>query len=220
MRVIAPGIYGDFLSPTDLSFSSRWSGTGPMSQSLGFDPTVSATLNQVLQEGVLPGQGAAEAVQIGAEPNGFAIASGSVDTQGGAHAGANSDGLAVSGAGTFPIVSSAGGVPPSCEDDELSRRLQAGGEFWRAQSSGAEPMQLPRGVFAGRELGNPLGDLGPSGNPSNIVRPGPAGGWCRPGPQPFYLSSPLESRPLWIGLGIVIGGALVFWLSRGVRMPA
>lgn len=214
MRVIASGIYGDFLPPTAVSFASAWSRTGPMSQTMGLDSTVSATLAQVLQEGLLPGGGAAGAVQIGAAPSDFAIASGGVV------AAAGGDGSAASQAGALPSPSAAGGVQPVCGDNQLSRRLQAGGEFWNAREAGAEAVALPRGVFAGKQVGNPLGDLGPEGNPSNIARPGPAGDWCRPGPTPFYLSSPLESRPLWLALGIVIGGALVFWLSRGARLPA
>ena len=65
MRVIAPGIYGDFLSPTQLTLTRAWSGTGPMLETAGLDPTVSATLSNVLQEGVLPGGEAADAIQIG-----------------------------------------------------------------------------------------------------------------------------------------------------------
>jgi hypothetical protein len=69
-------------------------------------------------------------------------------------------------------------------------------------------------------LANPLGGLGPTCDRTNLVAPGPAGGWCRPGREPFSLSSPLEDDLLWIAFSIVFGALLVAWLSRGARLPA
>jgi hypothetical protein len=120
----------------------------------------------------------------------------------------------------------AGGIEPICTDDEVADKLQAGGEYWNDQGAsvgGARlaPAQFPLGVFTRPVmLANPLGGLGPSGDRSNLVAPGPAGGWCRPGRESFSLSSPLENDLLWIAFSIVLGAVLVAWMSRGARLPA
>jgi hypothetical protein len=115
---------------------------------------------------------------------------------------------------------------PICTDDEVADKLQAGGEYWNDQGASlggarASPAQFPLGVFTRPVMvANPLAGLGPSGDRTNLVSPGPAGGWCRPGREPFSLSSPLEDSLLWIAFSIVLGAVLVAWLSRGARLPA
>jgi hypothetical protein len=201
MSVIAPTIYGDFLSPTALSSSFGSSGVGPMPESEGLDPAVSQVLGDTMQGGLPAGAGWGEAQPFGVR------SSSAVDVAG---TGALS--------GEIATVSGAGGVPPVCSDDQTAMRLQAGGEFWNAQGVSATPVQFPSGVFTGNDVGNPLG-LGPSGDRSNIIPPGPAGGWCRPFPAPFSQSSPLESPILWIGIATLFVTVVVFWLSRGFKMP-
>jgi len=80
-------------------------------------------------------------------------------------------------------------------------------------------VQLPRGVFTASDVGNPLGDLGPGGNPANLSPSGPASGWCRPAPVPFSEVSPLENHLLCIGVVLALAGVVVFWLSRGLKKP-
>jgi hypothetical protein len=225
MSVIAPIIYGDFSSPTALSRVVGANGAGPMQETQGFDPAVTAVLNGMLQQGLLPGGGWAEAAEFGL---GWGGAGGGSSEIGFGNAGVASNGIVVgmsggiptiSAGGALPTISKAGGVHAICSDDELERRLQTGGGFWNAQR-GAAPIQFPPGVFSGGELGNPLGNLGPQGNPSNLRRPGPAGGWCRPPTVPFSETSPLASHTFWIPTTIVFVAVLVFWLSRGIKMPS
>jgi hypothetical protein len=217
MQVIAPNIYGDFESPTALSFTSGRSFLGPMSQNIGLDPSVSTMLDGTIQQQLLPGGGPAEVEEFG-------VGSSDITGNGGFQ---STDGpRAPSGysvtsdpAAAPPAVKTAGGIPTACVADQNAGQLQAGGKFWSQQRESALPVQFPRAVYSGIEVRNPLGDL-PSGNPSNIPSPGPAGGWCRPLPTPFYGTSPLENRLLWIGFSLLVGGLLVFYLSRGVRRPA
>jgi hypothetical protein len=107
---------------------------------------------------------------------------------------------------------------PSCTDSAEASELQASGKYWNGHAVSASPVQLPKDAFTGGDQGNPLG-LGPSGNPSNIPGPGPAGSWCRPTLVPFSESSPLESHVFWIVAAVLIVGFVVFWLSRGIKMP-
>src|SRR5262249_42709259 len=118
---------------------------------------------------------------------------------------------------------SAGSVPagllPTCAVNEMERALEAGGQYWDHHTVGASPVKFPRGTFSEYSVRNPLGNLGPSGNPTNISPTGPAGSWCRPPPTPFYQTSPLEDPLTWIVFGLLAGGILVFYLSRGVSLP-
>ena len=138
---------------------------------------------------------------------------------------ASAEELGVGGGGREPTIGGAAraGIHAVCGDDRLAMQMQAGGEFWTAQAVTAAPAQFPPGVFTGSsiESANPLSDplLGPSGNRSNLPALGGAGAWCRPLPVPFGQSSPLASRAFWIPIGVLLVGFVVFWLSRGVKMP-
>jgi hypothetical protein len=116
-----------------------------------------------------------------------------------------------------------GGIHPICDENQLPKRLQAGMEFWDAQARSIAPVQLPSGIFAASSLlnANFLGDpiSGPSGERSNLPSPGPAGAWCRPGPVPFFESSPLARRVLWMPVIVILAIFVLFWLSRGMKMP-
>jgi hypothetical protein len=210
MSVVAPFLFGDFQSPTSLTFSGGGSGIGMMPQIAGFDPAVSAMLDGILQNGLLPagGSAAAETFGIGSGENHGAASFGAVESSGEAPD------------WTPPDVSAASGIRPTCEDSEIADKLQAGGEYWAHHQANVAPVQVPPGVFTHIEIGSPLGGLGPRGNPTNLPQPGAAGSWCRPGLTPFYMSSPLENVLVQIGFGAALVGLLVFWLSRGIRLPA
>jgi len=219
MSVIAPIVYGDFLPPTALSSSFGLSAVIPMPLTAGSDPAVAAVLDTTLQQGLLPSGGAAEAQEFNIDSSGPVVAlSGAVADW---SAGLNGAIPSMSTVGEVGAnqANSAGGVEPICYDDQLERRLQSGGEFWSGEAASASPVQFPPGLFTKPvEIENPLGGLGPNGNATNLNSPGPAGGWCRPPHAPFAESSPLEDRLLWIGAGIMLGGILVFWLSRGLKI--
>ena len=225
MSVIAPIIFGDFVSPTALSSSFGLSASAPMSWTAGTDPAVAAMFDANFQQGLLPAGGAAEAEEFDIGSGG-AVAASSGGTIGWSVAAVGLNGAipiinTVQAAGTIQAASTATGIQPICSDDRLEKHLQAGGEFWNGQATSAMPVQFPPGLFNRPvEIRNPLSDLGPRGSPSNLPMPGPAGGWCRPTPEPFSQSSPLEDRFLWIAVGVVLMGLMVFWLSRGMRMPA
>jgi hypothetical protein len=116
----------------------------------------------------------------------------------------------ISGAGGIPNISGAGSTHPVCCDDQLARGLEAGGKYWNVQGLLAKPEQFLPGMATGIGVGNPVGGLGRSGNQSNVAQPGPTGGWCRPGAQPFWRSSPLESPFLWTGVAALLVGVVVF----------
>jgi hypothetical protein len=180
-----------------------------MPQTMGLGPATSTMLDGILQ-GVLPGGGSAEEIGVGSGGVGVA-SSGVVD-------GLSGGVPTISGAGGLPTISTAQGIQPLCSDNQMAQQLQVGGKFWDAQGVSATPVQFPPGVFTGMDVKNPLG-LDPSGNPSDLSPPGPAGGWCRPSPGPFSESSPLESRYLWIAAVTLLVGVVVFWLSRGIKLP-
>jgi hypothetical protein len=98
----------------------------------------------------------------------------------------------------------------ACEP--LAQQLQAGGEYWDAQAIRGRPAQ-----FVGASPADRVQD--PRADHSNFSQQGPVGSWCRPLPVAFEDSSPLASRSLWAPILVVLGGILVFWLSRGVRLP-
>jgi hypothetical protein len=221
MSVIAPAIFGDFQSPAAVSLTAQWSGI--MLQGAGFDAAVSTMLNGVVQRGLLPTAGAliAEEYDIGSSPDPDSNAGAAPPSPSGSEFSDNV--LTVTGDVSDPTME-AGGIEPICADDEVADKLQAGGDYWQGASVGgarSAPAQFPLGVFTRPVmLANPLGGLGPSGDRSNLVAPGPAGGWCRPGRESFSLSSPLENDLLWIAFSIVLGAVLVAWMSRGARLPA
>ena len=223
MRLIAPAIFGDFQSPTALSYAPQWDGI--MVEGAGVDTAVSTMLNAMAQQDLLPTGGALMAKEFAITASPDSAADGDV-----APPLANSSNLNVSapiGTGGLgdPAVE-AGGIEPICAEDEVAGRLQAGGEYWndeRAGIGGARlaPAQFPLGAFARPvRLANPLSGLGPTGDRTNLAAPGPAGAWCRPGRGAFPLTSPLEDDLLWIGFSIALGALLVAWLSRGARLPA
>ena len=187
---------------------------GMMSQIAGFDPAVSAMLNGIVQNGLLPAGGSAAAETFGVT-SGDDIGATSPST-----VGAGGEAPDAHGSDTLPEVDSGGGVQLTCEESEVARKLQAGGGYWDQHQGSAAPVHVPPGVFTHIEMGNPLGGLGPSGNRTNLPPPGAAGAWCRPGATPFYMSSPLENILVQIGFGAAVVGLLTFWLSRGIRLPA
>jgi hypothetical protein len=223
MQIIAPAIFGDFQPSVAVSYTPQWSGI--MLQDAGFDTAVSTMLNGVVQQALLPTGGAliAEEFGIGPSPDSASDADSAPPSANGSDFSA--DVPTASGDLSDPTVD-AGGIEPTCVEDEVADKLQAGGEYWNSSGAGGggaklAPAQFPLGVFMRPvTLANPLGGLGPTGDRTNLVAPGPAGGWCRPGREPFSLSSPLEDDLLWIAFSIVFGALLVAWLSRGARLPA
>jgi hypothetical protein len=221
MSIIAPFIFGDFVSPTALSSQFGLNAVAPMPLVQGSDDQVASVLDAALQPAILPTEGA----QFDINSDGAIVASRS-DVIGWNVA---AIGLinaiptlpTVGAVGTTQAATTASGIQPICRDDRLEKQLQAGGQFWNGMAVSGTPVQFRPGLFTGPVVErNPLGGLGPMGNPTNLPRPGPTGSWCRPGPAPFSESSPLEDRVLWIGVGLLLLGVLVFWLSRGMRMPA
>lgn len=198
LNEIAPLPYGDFASPIGspdpgLSFASPWRAAG-LPDVLGSDPVESQD----------SGPAAARFNDTVA---------------------ANNEEFGVRGGPPAPITRAArGGVRSACDDNQLAVRLQAGGGYWTTQGTNATPVQFPPGVFTGNSLSipNPLGDptIGPSGDRSNLQPPGATGAWCPPVPVPFAQSSPLASRAFWTPFAVVLFGLLVFWLSRGVKLPS
>jgi len=185
----------DFASPTGsvspaLQTAFGWSVARPMSQTQGLDAMVAKMLETAV----------------------------STDSEG---AGSDQDSLWRTARRT-----PRGGIRPGCDDDQLAERMQAGGQSWSGQARSAAPAQFPAGVFTESSAAdvNRPGDptSGPSGNRSNLSSPGPgpASGWCRPAPVPFAQSSPLAGRTFWIAIAFALMVAVVFWLSRGLRMPA
>ena len=217
MSVIAPTVYSDFRSPVGLSYQalspSIGSGVRPMSETEGVDPAVTTMFDATLNVGLLPGASSAGAnTEFGVGSNGAAIDSNAAVSTIPTISGAG--GMpTISGAGGIPNISGIGGTQPVCSDDQLARGLEAGGKYWNVQGLRAKPEHFLPGMATS------LGGLGRSGNQSNVAQPGPAGGWCRPAPEPFWRSSPLESRFLWIGAAALLVGVVVFWLSRGIKLP-
>jgi hypothetical protein len=193
---ISPISYGSIAPPIQtpdaaLQSAFGFSTVGTMSDSQGIDPGVAGLVNGIIS-------GPADVFSVGTS-------------------------------GQAPSVSEATpvGSQPGCGDDQTATLLQAGGEFWNGQAVSATPAEIPQGVLSVSALakmtsagGNPSDPtLGPSGDRSNLPSLGLAGGWCRPQPVPFSKSSPLASRAVLIPFAIFLMGVVVFWLSRGMRMP-
>jgi hypothetical protein len=189
-----------------------------MAQTQGVDPSVSTLLNSTDEPGLLPEDGQVEAEQTAAPASAGSAVLGSSGDSNGSIVGLS--GNIISTPGTLPIVSAARGIAPVCADNAEASELQVGGEYWNGQAVSTSPVQFPTGVFAGGDGANPLGDLGPAGNPTNISGPGPAGSWCRPAAPPFSTSSPLASRAFWIVVIVILVALAVFWLSRGFKVPS
>ncbi len=224
MREITPILFGDFLSPISLKLAPSFA--GPMGTTAGFDPAVSTTLNQTLQQGLVPAGGPAEAEEFAVGQSDVGLPSAFPATH---SAGPPSTDQFVgivgysATAGDLPSLSSddqSGRAPSACPDSETARDLRTSSRFWGPQTKSALPTDFPKGVFSGRNESNPLGDLGPIGDRANLPSTGPGGSWCRPGPTPFDLTSPLEDQLVWILFGALAGGLLVFYLTRGISLPA
>jgi hypothetical protein len=221
MSLITPAIFGDFQSPVAVSQGPQSSGIMP--QGAGFDPAVSTMLNGVMEQDILPRAGALIAEEFGVSANSDSVPD---DNPAAATSGSEfSRGVLTVAEDISKPTIEAGAREPTCAEDELAAKLQAGGEFWNNPAAGLggtrlSPAQFPLAAFVRPvTLASPLRGLGPIGNPSNLVAPGPAGGWCRSGREPFSLSSPIEDDLLWIGLSIVLGALVIIWLSRGSRLP-
>jgi hypothetical protein len=215
MSLIAPMIFGDFQSPTQVSYPSfNW--RGPVtSANVASDPAASIMLSNVLDRDLLTSITAMMANAFGfdpavPDPSGAPI--GPTPQSGLASVSPNDRAAANPTTGGRGSDSGCGTKVPN--------ELQIGGEFWNAHAASRPPAQFAKGVFVGGDLGDPLGDLGPTGNRTNLPRPGPAGAWCSPGYTPFSLSGPLVSAALWILFSILLAALLVAWLSRSHRLPA
>jgi hypothetical protein len=123
----------------------------------------------------------------------------------------------------FGVAESAGGLstiaaiptlraaPTMCE--QLPQQLQAFTQYWNNHSISGPPVR-----FAEDPPTDPV--RGPSGDPANLSWPGAPGAWCPPAALPFAPdSSPLANRAFWTPIAFLLSGLLVFWLSRGFKMP-
>ena len=225
MRNLAPNAFGDFVNATggpgpELSSAigdTSMSAVAPMSALEGVDPDVAAMLSSSVSS-IANGSGG-NSSGTSSSISGAGIISGSAGINATGAVVGSSGGAVIGPPGTLSETTAAAGIAPVCGANEVSSGLQAGGEYWSGQAVSAAPVQFAHGVFVGMEGGTPLGDLGPTGNPTNIMAQGPAGGWCIPPQTPFSDSSPLESRVAWILFIIVAGGLVIFLLSRGVHRP-
>jgi hypothetical protein len=116
------------------------------------------------------------------------------------------------------------GIHATCGENEQAARLQAGSVFWTAQKMNTAPAQFPPDVLTGTAKADaePSGDptLGPNSDRTNLPTVGPGSGWCNPRPIPLAKSDLLESRKVWLPVALVIAGIVVFWVSRGIKMPS
>jgi hypothetical protein len=218
MSEIAPTIFGDFQSPIAVSYSPvNWS--GPITpDTTGLDAAASTMVNGAVQQGLLPTGGALMADAFGVGSSSEVASDGAAPTQSTNGPDSSVDDTMATDTASGSTIG-ANGIESSC-GTEVPNKLQAGGQYWNSEGAGPGPVQFPPGVFTRGGVGNPLGDLGPSGDRSNVTGPGPGGDWCRPGHAPFSLSSPLETDIFWIMLSIVLAALLVAWLSRSHRLPA
>ncbi len=220
MQLIAPNLFGAFESATATQLSSGALGTGPMKETAGVDPATADLVRGVHQGGISIGSPAL-ANQLGVASGDLVIGANGARTYSGyGVAGPQGDVWAETDLFALSQDATAAGVRPACESSEMAKELQAGGKYWSEQNVNPTPVQFPRGVFKGAQIANPLGDLGPSGNPSNLPSPGAAGEWCRPSPIPFTETSPIESRLVWGVSAILVAGVAIFYLSRSAHMPA
>lgn len=105
-------------------------------------------------------------------------------------------------------INSGAGVQAACE--ELAGRLQSAGKYWNGQTNSGVPALLAANSMA----------VSAGGNSSNLSPQGRAGAWCRPAPISFADSSPLASPAFWPTIAVVSFGIIVFWLSRGIKLPS
>ena len=122
--------------------------------------------------------------------------------------GDNTLGLGGSATSFAPAINSPAGVRAACEG--LVGQLQSAGNYWNGQTVSGIP-----GLLAATSTAVSMG-----GNSANLSPEGRAGAWCRPAPLPFTESSPLASRAFWQPIAVVSFGFMVFWLSRGIKLPS
>jgi hypothetical protein len=110
--------------------------------------------------------------------------------------------------GTTPTLA---GAQTVCE--QLPQQLQTFTEYWNNHSVSGPPVSLAANLPT-----DPV--RGASGDPANLAWPGPPGAWCPPSTLPFAPdSSPLANRAFWTPIAFLLSGLLVFWLSRGFKLP-
>jgi len=110
--------------------------------------------------------------------------------------------------GSVPTINSAASVQVACE--ELARELEPAWKYWNRQTVSSMP-----GLLAAHSMA-----VSASGKSTNQTPEGQAVAWCRPAPIPFAESSPLASRAFWQPVAVLAFGMIVFWLSRGIRLPS
>jgi len=120
----------------------------------------------------------------------------------------NALGLGGGATGFAPTIISGAGVQAACE--ELAGQLQSAAKYWNGQTISGMPRLLAANSMAASA----------GGNSTNLSPEGRAGAWCRSPPIPFAESSPLASRAFWQPIAVVAFGIIVFWLSRGIRLPS
>ena len=114
------------------------------------------------------------------------------------------------------------GIHPSCDLDRLVTRLQGETYHWTERGTAASPIQLlASSLPVGQgEIANEGDTLDTERSERSFLGQKEAGGgWCRPEPVPFGLSSPLSSNAVQMALGMITIVFLIFILTRGVRMP-
>jgi hypothetical protein len=217
MSFIAPTMFGDFQSATEVSFSGfKWSGA-VMPEGAGLDPTTTSMVSDVEEQDLLVNDAA-----LTTDPIGLNAKLADLSVAGGATHLTNrflSTEEEPDTATALDPTTGASGLEASC-GTKIEAKLQTGGQFWNGQTAAPAPVEFPNGVFTRILIQNPLGDLGQTGDPINLPKTGPGGSWCNPLQVPFLTSSPLEEDVVWIMLYVVFGSFLVAWLSRGHRLPA
>ena len=211
MQQIAPTVFGDFQSPAALVIGQGFS--GPMSQNGALDPAVSAVLDQAfqqLQPTLQPSGGSAEVEEFDVGSDDLGVGAGDPTT---------GDARIRDKTTTQRQRKNYLGLASACRDQSL-KDVQTGDNILGPQGNDILPAAFPRGISSGVSPRDPLGDLGPRGNPLNLASIGIAGEWCRPGPTPFDETSPLEDMLVWISAGLFITSVFVFYCSRGFRLPA
>jgi hypothetical protein len=211
MSVTAPTIFGDFQSPTGVSYSAfKWRGaTTP--NITGLDAQAATMVSDIVHQGRNGGALMADAFGVGLGSEGAPNGAGTSSSR-------SASAFTVGVPTAVPMADPERGEGSVCSNSEFANKLQAGtADYWNGHAAPLAPVQFPQGVFGGGGVEDPLRDLGPTGDPSNVVGPVPGGEWCRPGPVPFSMSSPLEDDVVWILLYVVLGGLIVFWLTRGHR---
>ena len=105
-----------------------------MQETIGFDAAVSTMLNGVVQQGLLPSGGALMADAFGVGSSTDVASNGAAATQS-ANGSDSSVGVpTMTGAVSDPIIAG-DGIQTTCTDDDVAKKLQAGGEYWNHQGT-------------------------------------------------------------------------------------